>query len=418
VNRLRFVLQSRGILNSIERGLQVGGRFGPTAGRMRDRLLAYADLVKGFGAAPSLPITARVLARNPDVARALISRGVELCVHGLVHNDLSKLSAEAQAEQIGAACDIFRAHGIPFDGFRSPYLRYNAATLSAVDRAGFTYDSNLPFYWEPTASLGELDAGQADGLERGLRFYDPARRASDRSLPRTIGRLIEIPVSLPDDEIMLDRMGLPPARLGEVWLEMLHEALARGEMVTLQLHPERLSILSEPLRGVLSAALASGRVMLATLTQIATWWRQRNAAEVIVAPAGPGTYRVSAPTPLAADVHLVHDGRNPAAPITLPATLACPRKPVVGLSPDVPQDFITKIREAGYFIEITADRGTAGIHFGPGEDPERRLADRAGVGHPLLRQATWPRPFDAALVVSGDIDCLTLGDFARRFIEG
>jgi hypothetical protein len=418
VNRLRFVLQSRGLLNSIERGLQVGERFGPTAGRMRDRLLAYADLVKGFGAAPSLPITARVLARNPDVARALISRGVELCVHGLVHNDLSKLSAEVQAEQIDAACEIFRSHSIPFAGFRSPYLRYNAATLSAVDRAGFAYDSNLPFYWDPTASLGRLDPRQADGLERGLRFYEPARRASDRSLPRTIGRLIEIPVSLPDDEIMLDRMGLPPARLGEVWLEMLHEALARGEMVTLQLHPERLSILSEPLRSVLSTAAASGRVMLVTLGEIATWWRRRLAAEIAVAPSGPGTYRVSAPTALAADVHLARPGQDRPTPITLPATIACPRKPVVGLAPDTPQDLMIRIRERGYFTESTVDRESYGAYLGPADDPEHLLRDPAEVGHPLLRQTTWPRPFDAALVVSGDIDCLTLGDFLRRFVEG
>ena len=40
------------------------------------------------------------------------------------------------------------------------------------------------------------------------------------------------------------------------------------------------------------------------------------------------------------------------------------------------------------------------------------------IRYPLVVQKTWPYPFRAAMAVTGDIDCLTLGDFLRRFREG
>jgi len=416
VNRLKFVLQSRGLLNSVERAGQVAERFGLTASRMKRRLLDYAGLAAEFGSRPSLPITARVLARNPAVAHALVSCGVEICVHGLVHNDLSKLSDEAQYQQISQACGIFRDHGVPYSGFRSPYLRYNRATLAAVDRAGFTYDSNLAFYWEPSVSLGRLEPRRADGLERGLRFYNPATRATDRSLPRMDGRLVEIPVSLPDDEMLLDRMGLEPARVGDVWMEMLRASQEQGELLTLQLHPERLSILREPLRRVLAEAASSG-TMLATLGEVAAWWLKRAACRLAVDPAGPGVFRVSAPADPEAEVSLV-DGGTRAAVLALPATVNCPRKPVVGLAPDVPDHLAAWIKQEGYCIEVSADRGAYGVYVDSAVDTSRLGQVLARCEHPLLRLGFWPRPYRAALVVSGDIDCLTLGDFLRRFTEG
>jgi peptidoglycan/xylan/chitin deacetylase (PgdA/CDA1 family) len=240
----------------------------------------------------------------------LADHGVELCVHGLFHNDLSRLSAEEQARQIEQAVEIFKKHRIAFRGFRSPYLKYNEATLQSVQEMGFEYDSNMPFYWAPPDLEGRLGRLQADGLRRGLRFYNPARYPEQRSLPRFVGDIVEIPVSLPDDEILLDRMGMPLEAIGTVWQHMASMALERGDLLTLQLHPERVFLLEGSLRSVLTFAHSTGAFWIATLAEIARWWKEH--------------------------------------------------------------------RQSG---------------------------------------GTWPEPYKAALAVTGDIDCLTLGDFIRRFRE-
>lgn len=417
MNRFKFVLESRGIGNSLERGWQVATRFGITAARMERRLVAYADLLARHGARPSLPITARVLARNPDVARKLVRRGVELCVHGLVHNDLSALTPEVQAEQIKAACAIFRGHGIPFSGFRSPYLKYNRGTLEAVADAGFAYDSNLPFLWAPLASLDDLAPHEREGLEMGLRFYRPVLHPEERSLPRFDGDLVEIPVSLPDDEILLDRMGCPLEKLGRVWHEMLAMALARGELLTLQLHPERLEILRDVLDGVLAEAASTGTVWIATLGEIAGWWRERAAAGLTLEEVSTKTFSVRASSTVRSAVSLAGAAHGPGPGLGLPATLTSTHRPLIGVHPRVDQALRLKLKEAGYFIEESTDSGLYTVYV----SPDMRLQEVEGAvaraPEPLLMQSTWPFPFKAALAATGDIDCLTLGDFARRFRE-
>jgi peptidoglycan/xylan/chitin deacetylase (PgdA/CDA1 family) len=418
LNRLRFVLNSRGLRNSIARALQVGKRFGITAGRMEARLAAYVDTVAGYGSSPSLPITAAVLDRNPQVARQLVDKGVELCVHGFVHNDLSKLPAAVQRVQIERAIEIFRRHRIGFTGFRSPYLRYNEATLAAVEDAGFEYDSNLAFYWQPRDSFADLHRSEADGLRRGLRFYSPASYPADRSLPRFSGRLVEIPVSLPDDEILLDRMGWDASRIGRTWIEMARMALVRGELLTIQLHPERILLLRESLTSVLEFARSSGAFWMANMGEIARWWKHRTGLEAAVRSVGSGRFAVSAPLKAKTNLCLATPRQGTSHPLEPDSEIAASRKPLIGIHPAAAPDLIHRIRDMGYLIEKTEDADAYPLYFdgrSTEDHIERAIAD---VDHPLITDGLWPSPFKAALVVTGDIDCLTLGDFIRRFREG
>ena len=418
MNRIRFVLESRGVWNSVERLRQVASRFGLTASRMERRLLSYQEILAAHGSHPSLPITARVMARNPDVARRLLDKGVELCVHGLVHNDLSRLSAGDQAGQIDRACGLFRKHGIPYSGFRSPYLKYNKDTLRAVEAAGFDYDSNLPFYWDPSDSLSNLGPGEKDGLERGLAFYQPATRTTDRSLPRLVGKLVEIPVSLPDDEILLDRMNLDPPSVGRTWLEMLDSAARQGEMLTLQLHPERVEILGGALSALLDTAVSRKDIWLATLAEVARWWRGRAGSDISVTAAGGDQYAV-ARSGAASDLFVVEPSSKRASLLSPGRNIVAPRKPLIGLHPETGPALRIKVREAGYFFEDAADSSAYPVFFGPADVPDDRFkGELERCNLPLVRENIWPSSYRAAVCVSGDIDCLTLGDFARRAWEG
>jgi peptidoglycan/xylan/chitin deacetylase (PgdA/CDA1 family) len=385
---------------------------------MEKQLGAYADVVAGYDAAPSLPITAAVLDRNPQVAHGLAGRGVELCVHGLVHNDLSELSPETQREQIEQAVAVFTKHGVSFEGFRSPYLRYNEGTLSAVRALDFEYDSNLPFYWEPERLVRDLDASQADGLRRGLRFYNPVRFPHERSLPRFAEGLVEIPVSLPDDEILLDRMGLSPQRIGETWQQMAGLALERGELLTIQLHPERIALLRESLRRVLDFASASGGFWITTMAEIAAWWKERTPLAIDVTDAGRGKYEVKQPVGTRSQLELVVPATGTRQTIETRTVVASEKKPVIGVHPASALHLRHRIRDLGYCIDESEDSKMYPYYVG-GDDPaaevERRIID---LDHPLVADTFWPAPHKAALAVTGDIDCLTLGDFIRRFREG
>lgn len=418
MNRLKFVLSSRGLKNTVERTRQVASRFGIAADRMERRLLAYRDLLAEYGGQPSLPITAAVMDRNPQVARRLVDGGVELCVHGLIHTDMARLSADTQEAHIRRAVGLFAKHGIEACGFRSPYLKYNAATLEAVERLGFEYDSNLPFYWEPVESLRGLSPEEADGLRRGLRFYDPVKYPSERSLPRYVGGIVEIPVSLPDDEILLDRMGLPVARIGDIWMEMAGRALERQEMLIVQLHPERILHLEEALRRVLRFANEGGGFWIATMREIARWWADRVGAGVEVTSPGGDIYRVTPAGPARLGLKVVEPLTGVSRVLGPEAEVRSRRRPVIGIDGNTSSNFRRNIRELGYFYDITTDKDSVSLFIDREADVGELETIIGRCPNPLLADTRWPAPYKAAMAVTGDIDCLTLGDFLRRFKEG
>ncbi len=415
MNRLSFVLSSRGFINTLARSLQILERFGISAKRMHERLLRYVEVVNNFNCEPSLPITACVLARNPDVAKSLLEAGAELCVHGLFHNNISKLSEDEQREQIARAIEIFDQHGIAFEGFRSPYLKYNAATLRVIEDLGFQYDSNLAFFWDPLESLGNLSPTEVVGLRRGLDFYKPAHYPEERSLPRLIGNLIEIPVSLPDDEILLDRMGMRPQRISEVWLEMLHLALERNELLTIQLHPERLDILRKPLENLLEAAVSSG-VWLAPLREISNWWRRRMSTEITLVEKDENTYVISLSGSKDVPIELFDSKTCKSIEIHPGRPFRAERRPIIGLE-EANEYLIHYLRQIGYFFETKRVTSHYSAYIGSCFDPQAIEGSIEKAQGGLLRAGLWPRNYKAALAVTGDIDCLTLGDFVRRFWE-
>jgi len=402
----------------VARTWQVASRFGVAAGRMERRLLAYRDLVAEYGGRPSLPITAVVLDRNPQVARRLVESDVELCVHGLIHTDMSRLKAETQEEHIREALRLFAKHGIDSCGFRSPYLKYNADTITAVEKLGFQYDSNLPFYWEPVESLSGLSPDEADGLKRGLQFYGPVRYPQERSLPRFTRGVVEIPVSLPDDEILLDRMGLPVARIGDVWMEMAGTALDRREMYIVQLHPERIFHIEKALRRVLDFAKTGGGFWIATMKQIARWWVERVNAGVEAAPLSGDAYRVTLNGPAGLGVKIIEPLSGVTRSLGPGGEVRAAAKPLIGISQSASRNFRRNIRELGYFYDITTDRDAYSLYLEGEISMDELQPSITRCPNPLLVDSRWPEPFEAAIAVTGDIDCLTLGDFIRRFREG
>jgi peptidoglycan/xylan/chitin deacetylase (PgdA/CDA1 family) len=423
---LAVSLQSRGASGTIARTAQVVSRFGATTSAMARRLDRYESLASAHGVRPTWPTTACVLERHPELLRRYAERGVELAVHGLVHGDHAALDHARQRETIARALELFERSGLRPSGFRGPYLRYNQATLDVLRALGFRYHSSQAVVFPLVTS--ELDETAAAQYAHALRLYGAvdARRVAVR--PRMRDGLVDIPVAVPDDEILLDRLRLAEPALSDQWLAILEMTHRRGDLFTIQLHPERVEKLGESLEATLTAARGRhGAVHIARLDEIAAWWLRRGGFVLRVTPAGTGRCRVTLDADGDATL-LVRGLAVPAAPwygrdsrCELRAfEVEIDRLPMVGVSRDSPPDVARFLAEEGFPTQISAERGRFGAYIDVADQKwsEASVLDAIeSAPGPLVRVWRWPDGARSALAVTGDIDALTLRDFVARSWE-
>ena len=111
------------------------------------------------------------------------------------------------------------------------------------------------------------------GMREALKSYRIER--IDGNAPPTREKLVELPVALPDDEILIDRLGLVQTGLiREALTEMVSSAADSHGHLVLQLHPERYHIFGEALKGILAIARRKNAWM-APLRDVAKWQAER-----------------------------------------------------------------------------------------------------------------------------------------------
>jgi peptidoglycan/xylan/chitin deacetylase (PgdA/CDA1 family) len=419
MNVIKFVFGHRGATNLVKRSAQIATRFGPTPGRMGGRFERFMDILDEFSIRPTFPITALPMSRNPAFAHRLVERGAELAVHAWSHIDLSALDLAGQRAHMSRAVELFRSCSVPFTGFRAPYLHWNDDTMRVVGEFQFRYSSNQTLWWDvlDTKSLGPKEK---EGLVRGIAFYRPIPAAGFRALPFRRDGLIEIPVCLPDDEIPLDRMYIHDAGyLGNMWRKIFAETYARGELFTLQLHPERIDFFADALRGLLAdARTREPAVWIATLDEIAQWWeaKERNRAHFV---REGDSFRVSAEA-CPDSVLFVRQGAEERRVEAGALQIDSKYRPCVGVAPGSNREAIAILAELGYIVEVGERSDGYAVHLGLLEKNDyasieacRRVIDESQ--RPLVRFGTWPRGCQSALSVTGDIDALTIWDFVQRF---
>src|SRR5881296_3637435 len=269
---LAMSLRSRGPVRSAARAARVLSRFGATTSAMERRLHSYDAITSEFGIRPTWPATASVLARHPELLRQYVERGAELAVHGLVHGDHAALDRRQQRDAIARASEIFARCGVPFTGFRGPYLRYNEATLDVLRELGFRYQSSQAVVFPPRDGSSAA-ARSTPSYALALELYSAVDARYVAVTPRLRDGLVDIPVAIPDDEILVERLSLDAEARTLEWIHILDLTHRRGDLFTLQLHPERIPELGD----ALGATLAEARrrrpaVFVASLDRIAAWW--------------------------------------------------------------------------------------------------------------------------------------------------
>ncbi|MBU4501131.1 MAG: polysaccharide deacetylase family protein [Nanoarchaeota archaeon] len=237
-------------------------RYGFSSSKMTKNLLQFSK------ASPAVtwPITAKTLESHyTNIPKA---PNVEYAVHGCIHVDYSKLSAETLKKHLHKALQIFHTYNINVCGFRAPYLQWNNSDNNVLKSLGFLYNSSSSIHWDvvPEKYLNK-------SYDLALTTYKPIDANQKQSLPFIKNDVVCIPVSLPDDEILIDRLGIKDQNiLFKVWMKILEQTNERGELFVLQLHPERFHLANHALANLIKAAKQKS-VWVTTLKDVAEWWK-------------------------------------------------------------------------------------------------------------------------------------------------
>jgi peptidoglycan/xylan/chitin deacetylase (PgdA/CDA1 family) len=427
-NSIAFAARAKGPFMLFKRAYSITNRYGLTPAKMDRALHLFAQTLSRFNCGASFPLTAIALKRNSGTVAKYLDQNIEFAVHGYTHIDCARLPPAEQLAHLRRARETFAAAGIEAVGFRSPYLRRGPHLYAAIEAAGFSYVSNQPFMWD-VLDADDFAPSTHASYKRAVDLYDPWPASERLSLPRLCNRVVEIPVSLPDDEILLDRLGGETNGLvAKAWRRILSRSYRRGGLFTIQLHPERIDRCADGLSAVLAEARAlTPSVWIARLDEIATWWRSRTEATYQVVKETENSFRltvnglpgitilarsviVEAPT----EPWINGYQRVPSNEFVFRAD----KLPFIGLLSDSPSALTSFLQQQGYLVETGADAQSCAFYLNRMDftsKDERTLLTQVERGTwPLLRLARWPDGAQSALSVTGDIDALTLWDYVFR----
>ena len=413
---------------SIARVNSIFWRYGFNGKRFRRFLIDFVRLMKNYDITPTLPVTASVVDRHPDMFLKIQELGVEFAIHGLKHIDYTQLEKEEVKTHIHSAVDIFEHHGIRWSGYRFPLLRRNESLISLLKQAGFLWDSSDVVSWN-SLSPDDFSEGRWKAYQMILKTYHPVDAEDTQILPQTVDGLVEMPVSVPDDDILIERLGLTDEeKIIGIWQRMLDKARERGELLVLQTHPERFEVYRSALEKIIQSARAYGDVWIAPLGGIARWWNEKRNFHFKMEKVSQYRYKVYAhcterATPLMYDRATLLDESD-----LLKSAKVMHQKvwevessliPVIGLKPGTPPEILDFLNHEGFASEMSENPKTCsaylkhtGTHKQKGRKRIHELLET--TNNPLFRFWRWPYNARSCLAISGDIDGVNLRDFWER----
>lgn len=307
---------------------------------------------------------------------------------------------------------------------------------------GFRYESNEAVLHN-VVDLNEFSPLLQSGFAKSLALFQAIPCTSYTLRPHFEEKLLRIPTSIPDDEMLFDRLRITdPQEVGRIWSDVMESVYAREGIYTLNLHPERGIICKQALENL----LASTRnlplpIWITRLHEVANWWQERLSFYLHFTPLDANRWQVNATcTPRATLLgrHLeVED--QPGQPWSGSDKLIKAKEfivraaclPCLALSPRTPVEVEEFLHEQGYTVVpgVEEDSRTNYASYldlpeGLGYTREEQIRLRSELVQkiemlevPLLRFGYWPEGQRAALAISGDIDSVTIQDFFLRIIE-
>ncbi|MFH1868943.1 MAG: polysaccharide deacetylase family protein [Candidatus Omnitrophota bacterium] len=264
----------------MRRFLYISRRFGLTPHKQIEFIKYYIFLLKKNNVKGTFFIPATMLSSYSGQINRIEAENIEWGIHSDIHTDLTMLEKESQRKHIDNAISIFDKHKIPFKGFRAPYMRIDNSLLEAVCRQKrFLYDSSNSVICDEVYQDTHLSYDWARS------FYSPQLHSQKRAFPAIIKQLVQIPVTLPDDDMLVDRDRLDPDSILKIWRRILKRYYENKEVFVLQLHPERIFYLGTALDSLIREAKSfEPPIWIATLGEVAEWRRESGLEERWPAP--------------------------------------------------------------------------------------------------------------------------------------
>lgn len=424
-------LRSREPAYILKRAAALVERYGITPSKASRRIESYVQTMAQHGCAPTFPTPGVVVNRYPEFLRRLQDAGAEIAVHGYEHVDLRAYPPQEASQQLVRAAQTFASHGIEVHGFRCPYLSCSDALLNTLEGDVFDYSSNKSVWWDMVSPEETADTSESFDFLQSL--YNPLPACDAVCTPKTHPGLLEIPISLPDDLQLHDGLNKSPEAIAEVWSAVLLETHRRGELYVLQFHPELAWHNQQPYVTLLrKASSLHPKVWMARLCDIADWWHEKSSFEIDTSETG-GRLNMSFSCSDRATI-LVRNLDSASSINAEPAwngsyrqlrtrelVIPADPRPFVGLPDDAPSHLATFLREQGYILEQGKKSARCATRLDTATlaklSSEVELVKYIETSPgPLVRYWRWPNGAKSALCLTGDLDALTLLDYAYRLL--
>lgn len=419
--------KKRGLRFILKRAQKLRERYSFNPGKSITRIRDCVEKLSAYDCYPTFFVPGIVVKRNPEFIHELQDRGCEIGVHGYQHIDMRSIPPQEANQQLIKARELFREDGLESYGFRCPYLSVSDELIQNLEPGIFNYSSNRAIAW-----VDQTQNNHQKNLlfETIVGFYHPLHAQSNLSLPYREKTILEIPVSVPDDLQMRDGMDLTPDEISGSMVETFNQIHKRGELYNLMFHPELASLLIEPFMKVLSEAHAyKGKVWIARLRDISEWWEEKDECKIQIDRKN-GKYHLSITSPKRAkllqrsvesdQITEDWDGRYQRY-LDQQINLTCDHLPLIGLSPGVPDWVQNSLDQMGYILVDLGDWENCSIKI-TGEiinhwdNPVKLIAGIEDLDVSLVRFWPWPDGYRSAICLSGDLDALSLMDYATRLL--
>ena len=420
MNYLRHVISSKGWMHVPRRLCMIARRFGVTSARSRRALHRFLDITGAHDCRPTLFITADLLRCHRSTIQSVLARNVDVGLHGHHHIDHSLIPSDLQLREIAAGISRFQEVGVQVSGFRAPFLRFNRSTCEAVVANKLSWLSNTVMRYKEFGGADPIGHSKCWQTLREFYTHKPFTREPCLPYWDREAHCLEIPILVPDDEMLIDRLGIrDESKIADIWMEMLQFSHEHGELCNLLIHPERVHIVAKPLNTALKRARDLGDVWIASLAEIGHWWHERARASVEVRESGNGAYRVTVNGPEALAVSIQHPGGRSES-VTLGKehsfALRSEFRPAIAIPASCDDSMRACLTNEGFVVESNNDPSRCSITLSnhPADSNRLLLESLHQARGPLVRLGRWPSGYRSALAVTADVDAITLWDFVRR----
>ncbi len=430
---LGFVVKSKGLIGFILRIGMLIRRFDIFGKKMKNAVLEIEQIGKKYKYRPTIIVPALVLKRHRKLLNRLLDANLEFAIHGYTHKNFKPLSLHEQVSEIQKAKDVFNELGIPACGFRAPYLSWNDYTNEAVEKNQLLWESNETFMWNGFRDLKASKLGYFK--EKAVHvLYSPLNAEKNVAIPHLKGRIVCIPVALPDDEILVDRLGIKDSEtISQLWLEIMEHTYERGDVFTLQLHPERFCICQKAMEALLQRATVYSKpsIWITSMREIAEWWKEKSQFQFTLEAIPERGYRVRcectdravilcrnlssevSKTPFHQDYSIIEEREFFIESGNL--------KPCIGVHPRCSKMLREFLTDEGFCYEASDKNSKYSLFLNEYEAFARKnemdlLSRIAENPNPIVRYWRWPAGMRSAFVTTHDLDSVTITDFLLRLL--